>query len=298
MDKLKSMAAFCCVAETASFAATAERFNVSGPMISKRVSWLEREVGVTLLNRTTRKVSLTEAGRAYYARCRQLLDELDRLEEDTARVDRLPRGALKINVPVDFGTLHMVAAIDAYRKHYPEVEPHLFLENRPVDLHDGIFDVVIRVTDTPDVDAVGKVIRTTRLCTYASPGYLRSCGEPLSIEDLAEHQCLRFLGTPHGDHWIFQAGASIRHFTPRWCFSSNSGSVLCQAAAAGAGIFQAPDITVAPYLESGRLTEILCEHRVPSMPIYAMYLSRRIVPVRIRSFVDFLRDYFNRPEEA
>ncbi|MGR9105294.1 MAG: LysR family transcriptional regulator [Gammaproteobacteria bacterium] len=294
MDKLRTMNAFCLVSELGSFAAAAERLKLSGPMVSKQIAHLEQRLGVALLNRTTRKVSLTEAGRHYYPRCKQLLNDLGELEELTNQIDHLPKGVLRINVPVDFGMMYMVSMVEAYRTRYPKVDVHLVLENRHIDLNDGIYDIVIRITDEPDVDVIGKIVRTTELCTYASPGYLEQHGEPVTIDALEQHRCLQFLGTPHGENWIFQTGRTIRSFTPRWCFASNNGNVLCQAAEKGLGIFQAPDITVAPYLLSGALREILRPYRVPSLPIYAMYLARRYVPIKIKSFIEFLVDYFKK----
>ena len=119
MDKIKSMTAFCCVADLGSFVAAAEKLNLSGPMVSKHVAHLEQQLGVCLLNRTTRKVNLTETGRQYYSRCKQLLNDLTELEELTSQTEHLPKGLLKINVPVDFGMMHMLSAIDAYKKNLP-----------------------------------------------------------------------------------------------------------------------------------------------------------------------------------
>ncbi len=294
MDKIKSMTAFCWVAELGSFAATAERLNLSSPMVSKHIAHLEQHLGVCLLNRTTRKVNLTETGRQYYSRCKQLLSDLTELEESTNQIDHLPKGQLKINVPVDFGMMHMVAAVDAYQKAYPDVDIHLVLENRFVDLNDGMFDIVIRITDEPDNHAIGKIIRTTELCTYASPDYLEKHGEPTSIETLHTHRCLQFLGTPHGENWVFKMHDNIQDFKTQWCFASNNGGVLCQAAEKGMGVFQAPDVTVEPYLNSGALKKILTPYGVPSLPIYAMYLSRRFVPMKIQSFIKFLTGYFEK----
>lgn len=294
MDKLKSMTAFCWVAELGSFAATAERLNLSSPMVSKHIAHLEQHLGVCLLNRTTRKVNLTETGRQYYSRCKQLLNDLNELEESTNQTDHLPKGRLKINAPVDFGMMHMMAAVAAYKNVYSNVDIHLVLENRYVDLNDGVFDIVIRITDEPDSHAVGKIIRTTELCTYASPAYLEEHGEPNSIDALHAHRCLQFLGTPHGENWIFQTDDNIRNFAAQWCFASNNGDVLCQAAERGMGIIQAPDVTVEPYLTSGALKKILNPYRVPSLPIYAMYLSRRFVPIKIQLFIQYLMSYFEK----
>ena len=292
MDKIKSMTAFCCVADLGSFVAAAEKLNLSGPMVSKHIAHLEQHLGVCLLNRTTRKVNLTETGRQYYSRCNQLLNDLTELEELTSQTEHLPKGLLKINAPVDFGMMHMLPAIDAYKKIYPQIDIQLVLENKHVELNDGVFDMVIRITDEPDNHVIGKIIRTTELCTYASSGYLKEHGEPMTIDALKNHQCLQFLGTPHGEAWIFQNENKLQSIKPQWCFASNNGSVLCQAAEKGMGIFQAPDITVEPYLNSGTLQKVLYSFRVPSLPIYAMYLSRRYLPIRTSSFIRFLTDYF------
>ena len=293
MDKIKSMTAFCWVAELGSFAASAERLNLSSPMVSKHIAHLEQHLGVCLLNRTTRKVNLTETGRQYYSRCKQLLSDLTELEASTSQIDHLPKGRLRINAPVDFGMMHMVAAIDVYNQTYPDVDIHLVLENRFVDLNDGVFDIVIRITDNPDSHSIGKVIRTTKLCTYASPDYLEKHGEPTTLEALHSHHCLHFLGTPHGENWIFQTHDNIQNFTTQWCFASNNGGILCQAAVRGMGIFQAPDVTVGPYLNSGELKKILSHFQVQSLPIYAMYLSRRFAPIKIQSFIKFMTGYFD-----
>jgi DNA-binding transcriptional LysR family regulator len=294
MDKLKSMTAFCCVAELGSFVAAAEKLNLSGPMVSKHIAHLERHLGVSLLNRTTRKVNLTETGRQYYSRSIQLLNDLTELEESTSQTDHLPKGLLKINAPVDFGMMHMLPAIDAYKKIYPQIDIHLVLENKHVELNDGVFDIVIRITDEPDNHVIGKIVRTTELCTYASSEYLEEYGEPATIGALKNHKCLRFIGTPHGESWIFQDEDKIQSIKPQWCFASNNGSILCQAAEKGMGIFQAPDITVEPYLKSGALQKILYSYRVPSLPIYAMYLSRRYTPLKTSSFIKFLTGYFEK----
>lgn len=292
MDKLKSMNAFCLVSELGSFAAAAERLNLSGPMVSKHIAQLEQGLGVCLMNRTTRKVSLTETGRLYYPRCKQLLNNLAELEELTNQTENLPKGLLKINAPIDFGMMYLVQAVASYKHDYANVDVHLVLDNQPIDLKDGLYDIAIRITDEPAEDVVGRIIRTTELCTYASPDYLKRHGEPRLVEELKNHQCLQFLGTPHGSSWIFQNENSLYSYTPNWCFASNNGTVLCQAAEKGFGIFQAPDITVAPYLGSGTIQEILHPYRVPSLPIYCMYLSRKTIPIKIRSFVEFLGDYF------
>ena len=270
MDKLKCMTAFCQVAELSSFTEAADKLDLSGPMVSKQVAQLEQYLGLRLLNRTTRKVSLTETGRQYYARCKQLISDLTETEDLARAIEHQPKGLLKINAPIDFGMMHMAAVVGSYKKAFPEVNVQLILDNKYVDLNDGLFDIVIRITDQPDNDAIGKVIQTTELCCYASPGYLDKHGEPRTIQ-------------------IIQ---------PRWHFASNNGNVLCQAAERGMGVIQVPDITASPYLSSGSLKPVLAPYRVRSLPIYAMYLSRRFQPARIKSFTRFLASNLAQPNNS
>ena len=298
MDKLKCMTAFCQVAELSSFAGAADRLDLSGPMVSKQVAQLEQYLGLRLLNRTTRKVSLTETGRQYYARCKQLISDLTETEDLARAIEHQPKGLLKINAPIDFGMMHMAAVVGSYKKAFPEVNVQLILDNKYVDLNDGLFDIVIRITDQPDNDAVGKVIQTTELCCYASAGYLDKHGEPRTIKDLQNHHCLQFLGTPQEDDWIFRTENRIQIIQPRWHFASNNGNVLCQAAERGMGVIQVPDITASPYLSSGSLKPVLAPYRVRSLPIYAMYLSRRFQPARIKSFTRFLASNLAQPNNS
>lgn len=292
MDKLTSMQVYCRVAELSSFVKAANSLNLSATMVSKHVALLEKSLGVCLLNRTTRKVSLTEVGAAYYQRCKQLVADLDELEASASELSQLPRGTLRIHAPIDFGAMHMVPMIKAYQDTYDKVAVKLTLDNRGADLTEGNFDISMRVTDAPDPGLVAVSIATTELCTYASAGYLAIHGEPNSIEALREHRCLHFVDTPHGEHWIFNDSGNLHRFKPVWHFSSNNSIALCEAAALGMGIIRAPNVSVAPYVRKGQLEEILRDYRLPAVQVSVMYLPRRFVPVKISSFVSFAKEYF------
>lgn len=292
MDKFKNMQVFCRIVELGTFSGVAREMHLSPMMISKYMAQLEKSLSVTLLNRTTRKLSLTEAGESYYHRCKQLLEDLSELEESTTNLGSTVKGKIKISVSIDFGGLYMVPAVEAYQRLYPDVSILMSLENSFINLSEGNFDLNIRVTDCPNPGVIAKKIANTYLGTYASPTYIAQMGCPQQINDLYAHRCLHYVDTPHREYWIFnQAGENIK-IKPRWHFASNNGRVLSQAAALGMGIVQAPELSVKNYLHSGELVEILPENRLTSLAVYAMYLQRRFLPAKLTTFTDFLVHYF------
>ena len=244
MDKLNNMQVFCRIVELGTFAAVAKEKNLSAMMISKYVAHLEKSLGVVLLNRTTRSLTLTEVGEAYYNRSKQLLEDFSNLEETTKQLGNTVKGTLKINAPIDFGGKYMVPVIDAYQRINPDVKILMTLDNKAVNLRKGEFDISILVTDTLDLGIVARKITQTELCSYASPEYLLKKGLPKSINDLSTHQCLHYMDTPYGDHWVFNKNEKIIKFKNKWVFASNNGGVLCAAAALGMGIVQAPKLSV------------------------------------------------------
>ena len=184
MGKLNNIQVFCRIVELGTFAAVAREMHLSAMMISKYMAQLEESLGVALLNRTTRQISLTEAGEIYYYRSKQLLDDFSELDETTSQLGRHVKGTLKISAPIDFGGLYMVPAIDAYQREYPDVKILMTLHNSRVDLSKGSFDLSILVTDSLDLGVVARKIARTSLCTYASPAYLAEYGKPEHIDQL------------------------------------------------------------------------------------------------------------------
>lgn len=292
MDKLNNMRVFCRIVELGTFAAVAREMDLSAMMISKYIAQLEESLGVALLNRTTRKISLTEAGEVYFQRSKQLLDDFSELDESTSQLGRNVKGTLRVSASIDFGGLYMVPAIEAYQQIYPDVKIMMTLHNSLVNLSEGSIDLAILITDTLDLGVVARKIAETRLCTYASPAYIVQYGEPKTIEELKFHHCLYNTDTPHKDFWIFKDGRDDVKVKTNWRLASNNGRALCQAAALGMGITQAPELSVATYLTQGELVEILQNYRIPSLAIYATYLQRRFMPAKLTTFVDFLIRYF------
>ena len=292
MDKFNSMFVFCRIVELGTFTAVAREMGLSAMMISKHIAQLEKTLGVSLLNRTTRKVSLTEAGDKYYQRSKQILSDLLELEEQTLELSNTVKGKLKISAPIDFGGIHLVPAINTYQRLNPEVSVLMSLENGPVNLTDGSFDLAIRVTDILDPGFVARKFTETKLSLYASPDYLTANGSPQTIDDLLQHRCLHYLDTPHGEYWVLNVDGKPEKIKPHWRFASNNGRALGQAAALGMGIVQAPELSVARFLEDGRLVEILSEYSPKKISIYAIYPQRRFIPAKVTTFVKFLTDYF------
>jgi DNA-binding transcriptional LysR family regulator len=293
MDKLKNMQVFCRIVELGTFAAVARDMKLSAMMISKYVAQLEKSLGVILLNRTTRSLTLTEAGESYYNRSKQLLEDIHDLDESTSQLGSSVKGILRINAPIDFGGTYMVPAIEAYQCRYPEVKILMSLDNNPVNLRKNSFDISILVTDTLDLGVVARKITQTELCTYASPDYLAKNGYPETIADLSTHRCLHNTNTPHGNNWIFNDKGNTLKIKNDWAFASNNGRALCEAAALGMGIVQTPKLSVTDYLVNKQLTEILHEYRIPTLLIYATYLQRRFYPAKLSTFIDFLTTFFD-----
>lgn len=292
MDKFNNMQVFCRIVELGTFSAVAKEMKLSTMMISKYMAHLEASLGVVLMNRTTRSLNLTSAGEAFYNRSKQLLEDLAELEEATAQLGERVAGQIKISAPIDFGGVYMVPAIEQYMRQYPQIRVLMSLDNKPPNLRDGSFDISLLVTDKLDPGVVARKIAETELCTFASPDYLADKGTPQTIDDLAQHQCLHYVDTPHGDYWLFNVDGEVKRIKSDWVLASNNGRALCQAAALGMGIVQAPRLSVAPYLHSGELVEILRDFRRPSVSIYATYLQRRFYPAKLSSFIDFLLSYF------
>lgn len=292
MDKLNNMQVFCRIIELGTFTAVAKEMNLSAMMISKYIAQLEESLGVALLNRTTRQISMTEAGELYYNRSKQLLADFSELDEITCQLGKNIKGTLKVRAPIDFGGLYMTTAIDAYQQVYPEVKVQMTLHNSHVNLSEGKFDLCILVTDSLDLGIVAKKIAETKLGIYAAPSYLQKYGEPEKIDDLVLHRCLHYIDTPHQDYWKFLVNGKEIKIKPNWHFASNNGRVLGQAAALGMGIAQSPELSVASYLANNELKQILSEFQIPNLAIYATYLQRRYIPAKLSTFVDFLAHFF------
>jgi len=289
MDRLRAMRAFAQVVELGSFAKAADRLGLSTSAASRHVADLEAHLQTRLLNRTTRRVSLTESGRAYYERAIQLLADLDEAEQEASRAAVVPRGTIKLTTSINFGVRHVAPAIAEFMLRHREVRFDISLADRIVDLVEEGFDLGIRIGGPGAENLVARKLGETRLVPCASPAYLAAHGLPRVPEDLARHNCFTYeYLTPH-NLWRFRdpAGAE-RAVRVEGSLHSNNGDLLAEAAVHGIGIAFEPAFIVGADVRAGRLVPLLQEFVPPPMPIYAVYPSRKHLSAKVRLFVDFL----------
>ncbi|MFO1406340.1 MAG: LysR family transcriptional regulator [Steroidobacteraceae bacterium] len=288
MDRLQALTSFAKVVEFGSFARAAERLGVSTSAVSRQVADLEAHLETRLLNRTTRRLSLTESGQVYYERCVQLLAELEEADAQVRSTSVAPRGMLRVTCGISFGVRYLAPLIADFAGRHPAVSFDLDLSDRIVDIVEEGYDVAVRIGASRSQSLVSRRIGSTRMVCCASPGYLARRGEPATPGDLAAHDCLAYSYVSDSDHWRFEAGGlettvrvPVRHH-------ANNGRMLAALAVAGAGVVYEPDFIVAPDIQAGRLVRLFPGLRGPVAPISAVYPSRRHLSAKVRAFVDFL----------
>ena len=291
MPRLDEMEVFAEVAEAEGFSAAAGRLNLSKSAVSKQVGRLEDRLGVRLLNRTTRRLSLTEAGTSFYAACRRVLDEAAAAEQAVSNLAAAPRGLLKLNAPMSFGFLHLGPAIPAFHARYPQITVDAAMNDRFVDLVEEGYDVAIRIGALRDSSLVARRLAPCRAVLCASPDYLERRGRPARPEDLAGHDCLLYANNANPREWSLQGPRGRQTVAVDGPLIANNGDVLCGAALAGMGIARLPTFIVGHQLRRGRLEVVLPDHPLPEQGIHAVYPHGRNLSPKVRVFVDFLADY-------
>lgn len=292
MDRLSSMAVFVRVVELGGFAAAAGERGISPTMAGKHVRALEAHLGARLLNRTTRRQSLTEIGKAWYDRCKSLLGELAAAEESVGRLRAAPRGTLRVSAPVTFGATRLAPALGEFLRRHPDVRVDLSLSDRVVDLVDEGFEAAIRIGPLADSRMIARALDPYASMLCAAPAYLKRRGTPRTPKDLAGHDCLAFATTARRGRWrLVRDGVETSvSFTPRVLV--NSGEALRRAALAGAGIVLQPEVLLAEDLVRGRLVSILPRWTAPAHDMHVVYAADRQASPKLRCFVDFVLERF------
>jgi DNA-binding transcriptional LysR family regulator len=295
---LGSIELFCLCAELQGFTAAAAAAGLTPPAVSRSVSRLEQRLGVKLFTRTTRKVRLTDSGRAYFEQCRQALNQLVEAEREVTGQQAVPAGTLRISVPTSFGHSRVLPLLPAFHALYPGVRVDVQLNNRNIDFAADGFDLAVRGRVPPDSGMVARKLEDAALVVVAAPGYLRKRGMPRSIEALADHDCLQFLlprtGQPIG--WLFRVDGQeveVQTHGPITCSDDVLGGVTL--ARHGGGIVQTMRFIVEDDLRRGALKEVLPQFAGASRPFSLIYPSARHMPLRVRVFVDFLVARLARP---
>jgi DNA-binding transcriptional LysR family regulator len=297
VDRFQSITAFARVVEAGSFVGAAARLDISVSAVSRQVAELEAHLDARLLNRTTRRLSLTESGRVFYERCVQLLADLDEAEQSAGAGAVRPRGTLRITCGTTFGERHLAPAIADFLERYPDMRFDVDLSDRASDLVDEGFDCAVRIGTIGSQNLVGRKIGQTRLVCCASPEYLAKRGEPRVPEDLTAHACLTYEYSPLKNIWPFRdAGGRDRSVKVAGPVHANYGAFLAALAAAGSAVVIEPDFLLGPDVRAGRLIPILREFEPPAANIYVVYPSRRNLSAKVRAFTDFLSARFVTPD--
>lgn len=298
-DAISDLEFFVLLAGAGSLTVTAQQLGVTSPTVSKRLAALEQRLGVRLLNRTTRRVSLTAEGEAYLADGSRLLDELHMLEQKISGARGAPRGLLRIHATLGFGRRHIAPAVSAFLHKYPEVEVQLHLGDRPVQMVEQGFDVAIRIGEVPDSQLTMRTLAHNRRLLCAAPGYLRSAGMPMRPADLQTHRCIviRESDETYGT-WHLRQGMKSETVKVRGSASTNDGESAMCLALDGHGILLRSEWDVAPYLRSGRLQVVMPEWEAPPANIVVLYPTKHNLSARTRVFVDFLVKRFESYREG
>lgn len=293
MDRIDAMRAFVAVVTEGSFSNAASALQLSPQLVSKYVSKLEEQLDVRLLHRTTRKVSLTEAGTHYYQHAQQILLSIDEMDSQLGGLQQNPKGTLRISAPVSFALKHMAKLVAEFQLRYPLVNVDLQLNDRKVDIVDEGFDVAIRIGQLKTSSLIAKHIAPIRVILCASPDYLKQYGRPIKPEDLKTHRYLHYSymeidGKDEVFRWLRtqNTGSVLR---------SNNGDVLVEAAIAGAGIVLQPTFIASKALQSGELIQVLPDFEPDPIGLYAVYANRKLLPNKVRCFIDFMEGYYGSP---
>ena len=295
MLNLQQLNSFLAVVRAGSFVAAADATGLSKAAVSRQVAELEGHLGVRLLHRTTRRLSLTEDGQRFHARASELIALMEELEAETVSSGGEATGLLRINAPLTFGNLHLAPLWPRFITVHPNVSLDITLNDRVVDLVEEGYDLAIRITNLPSSQLVSRRLASTRIVLCASPGYLAAHGNPTHPRELAGHQVISYSYWTGGDDWRFtREGAEVQvRVKPR--IHTNSGDTCRAAALDDQGIILQPDFLVGPDLKQGTLVELMPEYRSIELGIHAVYASRKHLPMKTRRLVDFLVESFQQP---
>lgn len=294
MQNLTDIAVFVQVVDSGSFTAAAQRLELTRSVVSKYISRLEDRLKVRLLNRTTRRLSLTEAGQIFYERSQFGLGEIEAAEAEVAKLQATPRGRLKINAPMSFGILHIAPALAEFQRQNPEVQLDMNLDDRQIDLIEEGYDVAIRIAELPDSSMVATPLAPCRHVVCASSDYVERCGAPRTPDDLRKYNILSYRYQDSPNEWRFLSPDGRFSSVPvSGSIEMNNSLALRQAVLGGAGIMLTPTFIVGEDIAAGSLVKLLPDYRAKEVTIYAVYAGRRHLTPKVRAFIDYMKKRFS-----
>jgi DNA-binding transcriptional LysR family regulator len=292
---LNEILVFTKVVDAGSFRGAARELGLPKSTVSRRVAALEERLGVRLLQRTTRKLGLTEVGAAFYRQCAAGVSVLLEAERDVTEMDATPRGLLRISIPLYFGDLFLSEYVVEFLEMYPEVEISIFASDRLVDLVEEGFDMAIRVGKLPDSSMKARSFGNSVERLFASPAYIAEHGEPATPAELEKHQCIVFGSSVGAATWTFPGTRRPKHVTPRGRYTVNSFPMALDAAVAGLGIVRAPTFLAVTPVRQGKLRPVLEDFPLQATPLSIIYPSSRNLSPKVRALIDFLVDRLDPP---
>ncbi|MFM0164954.1 LysR family transcriptional regulator [Paraburkholderia sediminicola] len=293
MDRLRAFEVFVTVVSRGSFTRAADVLDTSPANVTRYVNELEAHLGTRLLNRTSRKLSLTEGGETLYARCKSILDDVAETEGLVSSASVEPRGRLRINAPVSFGILHLAPLWPEFMRKYPGVELDVSLIDRVVDIVEEGYDLAIRISRAGSTSHAARKLATSRNILCASPAYLARYGYPAAPADLVEHRCIGYAYAATGNEWqLIDSERKTHAVKVNYHMHTNNGDTARAAALAGQGVIWQPTFLIGNDLRAGTLIQLLPDYRLPDIDVLALYPSRRHLSAKIRAVVDFLVDAF------
>ncbi len=295
MDKIREMTSFVAVVDAGSFVGAADATGASKAAISRHIAELEQRLDVRLLNRTTRRLSLTDDGQRLYSRAKELLASLDEFESEMTSRTGEPSGLLRINAPLTFGVLHLAPLWGRFSALHPKVALDVTLNDRMVDLVDEGFDLAIRITSMPSSQLVSRKLASTRIVLCASPAYLEAHGTPTHPRELARHRVIGYSYWSGRDEWSFSGPeGNVRVHTTPW-MRTNNGDTCRAAALEGQGIILQPDFLIGRDLKRGDLVELMPDCHSLETGIHAVWPTHKYLPMKLRRLIDFLVAEFEAP---
>lgn len=292
MDRLDAMRLFVRVAELGSFSAVAQQLDLARSVVTRQIAGLESRLGVKLMARSTRRLSLTAAGAAYLEKCRVILNLVEAAENELTDENQAPRGHLRVSVPLSFGLKRVAPLLLDFARRYPEVTLDMDYSDRQVKLIEEGIDLSLRITRQLAGGDVARRIGSIRLYAVASPDYLARHGRPRHPAELIHHECLGYAVSGNAQQWQFTVDGQLQAFSVHSRIQANNGDVLLEAAAQGLGITLQPDFIVDAALAAGRVEAVLEDFPQPELGIHALLPGNRHVPHRVRVLMDYLTDGF------
>lgn len=294
MDRLTSMSVFVCVTEKRSFTLAADAMGLSTTMVGKHIRYLEARVGTRLIQRTTRRQSLTEAGQLYYEQCKHVLACAEAADSCVDSLRAAPRGLLRVHAPVSFGSARLAPALAEFLKRYPDVQVDLALGDRVVDMIEDGFEAAIRIGPLADSGLVALPLQPYRMWLCAAPAYLAEHSIPRSASDLSTHNCLGFAYWHKKNSWRLRRQGQLEEVAVQGRLTANNGQALRAVALAGLGIIMQPEVLLTDDIAAGRLQRVLADYDPPSRPMHLVYPADRRPTPKLRSFIDFVVASFGR----